>query len=182
LGATARYLPTNRGFDSYFGVPYSVDMSPRVLMQNTEVIEQQCDLGTLTQRYTQRAVDFIRQSSGGPFFLFLAHSFPHVPYVASTPFVGNSGQGMYGDTVQEIDASTGRILSALRDNGLDSNTLVVFSSDHGPWYQGSAGGLRGRKGEIFEGGVRVPMIARFPGYIPGGQESAAVATPLDLIP
>lgn len=182
LGASPQYLPTNHGFDSYFGVPYSIDMSPLVLMQNTDVVEQPCDLSTLTMRCTQRAVDFINRSKGSPFFLYLAHSFPHVPYTPSQPFIGNSGQGLYGDTVQEIDASTGKILQTLKDNGIDSNTLVVFSSDHGPWYQGSTGGLRGRKGEIFDGGVRVPFIARCPGFIPGGQVCNALVSLMDVMP
>jgi arylsulfatase A-like enzyme len=182
LGALPQFLPTNRGFDAYYGVPYSIDMSPRVLMENTDVVEQQCDLSTLTQRYTQRAVDFINRSNGSPFFLYLAHAYPHIPYMASQPFIGKSGQGLYGDTVQEIDASTGQILQALKNNGIDSNTLVIFSSDHGPWYQGSTGGLRGRKGEIFEGGVRVPLIARFPAFIPSGQTSNALITLMDILP
>jgi len=182
LGALPQYLPTRRGFDEYFGVPYSIDMSPRVLMQNMDVIEQQCDLNTLTQRYTQRAIDFIERSKGSPFFLYLAHSFPHIPFTASQRFLGASGQGLYGDTIQEIDASNGQILQALKDNGIDSNTLVIFSSDHGPWYQGSTGGLRGRKGEIFEGGVRVPFIARYPEFIPGGQVCNALVTTMDVMP
>jgi arylsulfatase A len=182
LGALPRYLPTNHGFDAYFGVPYSVDMLPLVLMQNTDIVEQPCDLSTLTQRYTQRAVDFISRAKGSPFFLYMAHSFPHVPYTPSQPFIDSSSQGLYGDTVQEIDASTGQILQALKDNGIDSNTLVVFSSDHGPWYQGSTGGLRGRKGEIFDGGVRVPFIARCPGFIPGGQVCNALVSLMDVMP
>lgn len=182
LGSLPRFLPTNRGFDEFFGMPHSIDMSPRVLMRNTEVLEQSCDLENLTQRYTQRAVDFINQSKGSPFFLYMPHSFPHIPYTASKPFLGRSGQGLYGDSIQEIDASVGQILQALSRNGIDSNTLVMFSSDHGPWYQGSAGGLRGRKGETFEGGVRVPFIARYPGLIPSGQVSQALTTHLDILP
>lgn len=182
LGSLPRFLPTNRGFDEFFGMPHSIDMSPRVLMHNTELLEQSCDLENLTQRYTQRAVDFINQSKGSPFFLYMPHSFPHIPYTASKPFLGRSGQGLYGDSIQEIDASVGQILQALSRNGIDSNTLVMFSSDHGPWYQGSAGGLRGRKGETFEGGVRVPFIARYPGLIPSGQVSQALTTHLDILP
>jgi arylsulfatase A len=182
LGAKPEFLPTNRGFDSYFGIPYSIDMTPRVLLENTTVIEQQVDLTTLTQRYTQRAIDFINRSKNSPFFLYLGHAFPHIPYTASTPFVGNSGEGLYADSVQEIDFSTGQILQALMDNGLDSNTIVVFTSDHGPWYQGSTGKLRKRKGEIFEGGVRVPLIARMPGYIPSGQVSNTLVSLMDWMP
>lgn len=182
LGSLPEFLPTNRGFDEFFGMPYSIDMSPRVLMQNTKVVEQACDLNSLTQRYTQRAVEFIDHSKGSPFFLYMPHSFPHIPYTASKPFLGGSGQGLYGDSIQEIDASVGQILQALTRNGIDSNTLVMFSSDHGPWYQGSTAGLRGRKGETFEGGVRVPFIARFPGLIPSGQVSQALTSHLDILP
>ncbi len=182
LGSFPQYLPTKRGFDEYYGIPYSIDMTPRVLMHNTGIIEQQCRLDNLTQRYTQVAVDFITRSKNSPFFLFMPHSFPHIPCTVSKPFLGNSGQGIYGDTIQEIDASVGQILQTLKDNGIDSNTLVMFSSDHGPWYQGSTGGLRGRKGETFEGGMRVPFIARFPGFIPSGQVSQAFTNNMDILP
>jgi len=182
LGAKSRFLPTNHGFDSYFGIPYSIDMSPRVMMENTTIIEQKAELTTLTQRYTQRAVDFISRSKSSPFFLYLAHSFPHLPCAASPDFIGKSGEGLYGDAVLEIDWSTGQILQALKDNGLDSNTLVVFTSDHGPWYQGSTGGLRSRKGEIFDGGMRVPLLARMPAYIPANQVSSSIVTLMDWMP
>jgi arylsulfatase A-like enzyme len=182
LGTQPQHLPTSRGFDEYYGIPYSNDMYPRVLMHNTEVIEQSTDLSTLTQRYTGWATDFIKRSTDSPFFLYMPHTFPHIPLAASPAFRGASGQGLYGDVVQEIDWSVGRVLQALKDNGLDSNTLVVFSSDNGPWYQGSPGGLRGRKGEIWEGGMREPFIARFPGMIPGGQTSDSLATTMDILP
>jgi arylsulfatase len=182
LGSLPQYLPTNRGFDEYFGIPYSIDMTPRVLMRNTDITEQQCGLENLTQRYTQQAVDFINRSKDSPFFLYMPHSFPHIPCTASRAFLGNSGQGIYGDTIQEIDASVGQVLQAVRDNGLDSNTLVVFSSDHGPWYQGSTNGLRGRKGDTFEGGMRVPFIARYPGSIPAGQVCQSLTNTMDVLP
>ncbi len=182
LGSKLPYLPTKHGFDGYFGVPHSVDMHPRVLLENTTVIEEKCDLATLTQRYTQQALDFIAGAKGSPFFLYLGHAFPHSPCTASQPFIGKSREGVYGDAVQEIDFSTGQILQALKDNGIDSNTLVVFTSDHGPWYQGSTGGLRKRKGEIFDGGVRVPLIARLPVYIPGSQVSDALVSLMDVMP
>ncbi len=182
LGSMPQFLPTNHGFDEWYGIPYSIDMSPRPLMHNLDVIEQPADLTTLTQRYTGWATDFISRSKGGPFFLYMPHSFPHIPLATSAGFAGNSLQGMYGDVVQEIDASVGQVLQSLADNGVDSNTLVVFTSDHGPWYQGSPGRLRGRKGETFEGGVRVPFLARFPGAIPAGQVSQGMVTHLDLLP
>jgi arylsulfatase A-like enzyme len=182
LGSVQPYLPINKGFDEWYGIPYSIDQGNRPLMHNTDIIEQPADLTTLTQRYTQQAVSFINRAAGSPFFLYLAHSFPHIPLAASTPFLGRSFQGLYGDVVQEIDFSTGQVLQALQAAGIDNNTLVLFTSDHGPWYQGSPGGLRGRKGETFEGGTRVPFLARFPGYIPAGQVSRSLVSTLDILP
>ena len=182
LGTQPKYLPTNRGFDEYYGIPYSNDMGPRILMHNTDVIEQPVDLSTITQRYTQRAVDFISRSKNSPFFLYLPHTFPHIPLAASPAFRGVSGEGLYGDVVQELDWSVGEVLQSLKDNAIDSNTLVMFSSDNGPWYQGSPGRLRGRKGETWDGGMREPFIARFPNVIPGGQVSQSLATTLDILP
>jgi len=166
LGRPPQYLPTTRGFDEYYGIPYSNDMSPSILMHNTDIIESPVDLTTLTKRYTDQAVNFIRKSSKTPFFLYLPHTFPHIPLAASPDFVGKSGMGLYGDVVQELDWSVGQVLQALQDNGVDQNTLVLFTSDNGPWFQGSPGRLRGRKGDTFEGGMREPLIARFPGRIP----------------
>jgi arylsulfatase A len=168
LGLPPQYLPTSRGFDHYYGIPYSNDMSPSILMQDTTIIETPVNLNTLTQRYTTQAVNFINSAANGPFFLYMAHTFPHIPLACSTSFTGKSGMGMYGDVIQEIDWSVGVVLQALEANGLDQNTLVMFTSDHGPWYQGSTGGLRGRKGDTFDGGMHTPFIARFPGHIPTG--------------
>jgi arylsulfatase A len=166
LGLPLQYLPTSRGFDHYYGIPYSNDMTPLILMQDTTVIENPVNLTTLTQRYTAQAVNFIDNSAAAPFFLYMAHTFPHIPLACSTSFAGKSGMGLYGDVIQEIDWSVGQVLQALATNGVDQNTLVMFTSDHGPWYQGSPGGLRGRKGDTFDGGMRTPFIARFPGRIP----------------
>ena len=192
LGRPAQYLPTARGFDEYYGIPYSNDMAPSILMHNTAVIESPVDLATLTKRYTAQAVNFINRSRNTPFFLYMPHTFPHIPLAASTDFVEKSGMGLYGDVVQEVDWSVGQVLQALADNGVDQNTLVMFISDHGPWYQGSPGGLRGRKGDTFEGGMRVPFIARFPGRIPvnsthrelgrKGRIVNVMASSLDLLP
>jgi arylsulfatase A len=181
LGDLPQFLPTSRGFQNFYGIPYSADMSPLPLMRDQTVIEQPANVQTLTQRYTQTAVDYIN-SSTSPFFLYMAHSTPHVPLMPSTPFAGQSGEGLYGDVVSEIDSSVGQILQALRTKGIDSNTLVMFTSDHGPWYQGSTGGLRGRKGEVFEGGVRIPLIARYPGVIPLGQVCTSLTSNLDILP
>jgi len=182
LGSLPQYLPTNHGFDEFWGIPYSIDQGTRPLMHNTDIMQQPANLDDLTFRYTGWATDFIARSKGSPFFLYLAHSFPHIPLAASQAFQGRSFQGLYGDVVQEIDWSVGQVLQSLQANGLDSNTLVVFSSDHGPWYQGSAGGLRGRKGETWEGGMRIPFVARFPGYIPRGQVLSSFASSLDMVP
>jgi arylsulfatase len=182
LGSDPQFLPTNHGFDEFYGLPYSHDMSPLPLMHNTQVIEEPADLTTLTRRYTEQAVAFIANAKNSPFFLYMAHFQPHIPLVVSEQFRGKSGLGMYGDAVQEIDWSVGQVLKALMDNGLDSNTLVIFTSDHGPWYQGSSANLRGRKGDNFEGGVRVPFIARFPGRIPKGYVSSELASNMDILP
>jgi arylsulfatase A len=182
LGSLPKYLPTNRGFDEYFGIPYSNDMWPRPLMYNTDVVEQPAALDTLTARYTEQAVNFIGRSRGAPFFLYMPHTFPHVPLAASPRFQGKSGMGLYADVVQELDWSVGQVLAALADNGVDNNTLVIFSSDNGPWWQGSQGRLRGRKGETYEGGMREPFLARFPGMIPAGTLSNGIANTMDLMP
>lgn len=182
LGRPAEYLPTSRGFDSYFGIPYSNDMTPRVLMRDTTVIEQTADLETLTQRYTEEAKRFIEASKGGRFFLYMPHTFPHIPLAASPRFRGKSAEGLYGDAVEEVDWSVGEVLATLRSNGLERNTLVMFSSDNGPWYQGSPGKLRGRKNTTYEGGVREPFLARWPGVLPADRTSNALASMLDIFP
>ena len=182
LGCLPQYMPNARGFDQFYGLPYSNDMAPLPLYQNTTVIEQPANLDTLTQRYTDQAVSFIAQSKGSPFFLYMPHTFPHIPLAASTQFAGTTGFGMYGDTLAEIDWSVGQVLRAVQDNGLDDNTLVLFTSDHGPWFEGSNSGLHGRKGETWDGGFRVPLIARFPGRIPAGQVCGSMATTMDILP
>ena len=181
LGHHPEYLPTSRGFDEYFGIPYSNDMTPRPLLHNTEQIEEPANLETLTPRYTEQAVKFIERK-GGPFFLYMPHTFPHIPLAASPRFRGKSPLGLYGDVIEELDWSVGEVLAAVRRIGADSNTLVMFSSDNGPWYQGSPGGLRGRKGSTYEGGVREPFLARFPGRIPKGLVCRGVAGTVDILP
>jgi arylsulfatase A len=182
LGHHPQYLPTSRGFDEYFGIPYSNDMDPPVLLHNTETVEARATLETLTQRYTDRAVNFIEKSKDQPFFLYMPHTFPHIPLAASPRFRGKSPAGLYGDVIEELDWSVGEVLGAVKKHGLDDNTLVLFSSDNGPWYQGSPGRLRGRKGMTWEGGVREPFIARMPGRIPKGRVSDAVTSTMDLLP
>ena len=182
LGCTPEYLPTQRGFDEYFGIPYSNDMTPRVLLDGTNIVEQPATLETLTPRYTDRAIQFIERQPAQPFFLYLPHTYPHIPLAASPRFKGKSSLGLYGDVIQEIDWSTGQIMAALERTGVDSNTLVMFSSDNGPWYEGSPGALRGRKGSTYEGGVREPFLARFPGRIPKGVLTRGIAGTVDILP
>jgi arylsulfatase len=182
LGRPAQYLPTSRGFDGYFGIPYSNDMNPRVLLRGTEIVEETATLETLTSRYTDEARRFIESSKGSPFFLYMPHTFPHIPLAASPKFRGKSAEGIYGDVVEEVDWSVGEVLQTLRRNGLDSNTLVMFSSDNGPWYLGSPGKLRGRKNTTYEGGVREPAIARWPGHIASGRTCNGLASMMDVFP
>ena len=185
LGHLPQHLPPNHGFDSYFGIPYSNDMSPAPLIRDLETIEQEPDQRTLTRRYTEEAVRFIRESEEKPFFLYLAHTFPHTPLFASEAFEGKSLRGLYGDVVEELDWSTGQILATLRELGLQENTFVFFTSDNGPWLirdlqGGSAGLLRDGKGSTWEGGMREPAIAWWPGRIFPGTVSHALSTTMDL--
>lgn len=182
LGSLPQYLPTSRGFDSYLGVPYSVDMQPLPLIKDQTPIEANADRALLTPRYTEAALQFIDTPSPHPFFLYLAYSYPHIPINASPRFKGKSKQGIYGDAVEEIDWSVGQILDKLKHNNLDENTLVIFTSDHGPWYQGMPGPHRGRKGTTFEGGCRIPFLARWSGHIPAGTVCQARASNLDVVP
>ncbi len=183
LGDTPGYLPNDNGFDFFFGVPYSNDMSPFPLYRNCEIIEEDIkDQGTLTKRYTKNALEFIDDSKGSPFFFYFAHTFPHIPLFASDDFRGKSLGGLYGDTVEEVDWSVGEIIRKVEELGLTDNTLIIFTSDNGPWYEGSQGGLRGCKGLSFEGGFRVPMIAKWPGVIRPGSVTETPATNMDVFP
>jgi uncharacterized sulfatase len=158
-------------------------MSPFPLFRGEDVVEEDIpDQSVLTGLYTDEAVTFIERAGETPFFFYLAHTFPHRPLHASAAFRGSSEAGPYGDVVQEIDASVGRILEALAVTGAADRTLVIFTSDNGPWYQGSAGPLRGRKGQAFEGGHRVPFIVRAPGLVPPGSVCDLAATNLDVFP
>jgi arylsulfatase len=157
-------------------------MNPRPLLRDTAVVEPEADLNTLTRKYTEEAVKFIHDAKGSPLYLYFAHTYPHIPLGASDRFRGKSPQGIYGDVIEELDWSVGEVMNALRETGALNNTLVMMSSDNGPWYQGSAGPLRGRKGETWEGGVREPFIAWMPGRIPKGKVSNAVASMLDVVP
>ncbi|OAI47867.1 hypothetical protein AYO44_08785 [Planctomycetaceae bacterium SCGC AG-212-F19] len=205
VGDQPEFLPTRRGFDHYFGLPYSNDMGgewdgapdapagkrrpPLPLVRDEKVIEtlKPADQDRLTERYTDEAVKFIREHKDMPFFLYLAHTAVHVPLHPGEQFRGKSANGTYGDWVEEADASTGRVLDMLRDLKLDKNTLVVFTSDNGPWLTqgkngGIAGPLRGGKGGTFEGGMRVPTLAWWPGRVSAGTAADVVMANIDLLP
>jgi len=201
LGHHPQFLPTNHGFDDYYGLPYSNDMWPYhpqnptyypdlplydgLKISNPKVTPD--DQTQLTTQYTERAIRFIEKNKDKPFFCYLAHSMPHVPLYVSDKFKGKSEQGLYGDVMMEIDWSVGEIMQTLKKLGLDQNTLIVFTSDNGPWlnygnHAGSAGGLREGKGTAFEGGQRVPCIMRWPAKIPAGIICNQLASTIDLLP
>ncbi len=198
LGHQPKFLPQQWGFDEYYGLPYSNDMwpfhperpdayPPLPLVEGDEVIELNPDQTKLTTEYTRRAVDFIERHRDEPFFVYLAHSMPHVPLFVSHMHKGTSEQGLYGDVMHELDWSVGQVLDTLQRLELDDNTLVVFTSDNGPWlsygnHAGSAGSLREGKGTSFEGGVRVPCVMRWPGTIPAGTETDEMCMTVDLLP
>lgn len=192
LGHHPQFLPTRHGFDSYYGLPYSNDMDkngapPIPLIRGEKIIEQPADLNTLTQRYTKEAVKFIEANKDRPFFLYLPHTMVHVPLAVSDAFRGKSKRGLYGDAAEEIDWSTGQILDTIKRLGLDDNTLVLFTSDNGPWLVKKENGgcalpLRDGKGTTYEGGVRVPCVVRWPGKIPAGQVCDEMVTEMDILP
>src|SRR5687768_15153277 len=202
LGHLKSFLPTRQGFDEWFGVPYSHDMWPHhpeakpgtypplPLFENETAVDNEVtpdEANLLTTRYTERAVQFIDRNKEKPFFLYFAHSLPHVPLVVSDKFRGKSGKGLYADVMAEIDWSVGELMSALKRNNIDGRTLVMFTSDNGPWlsygdHAGSSGPLREGKGTSWEGGTRVPFIARFPGRIPSEKLCSEPAMTIDLLP
>lgn len=206
------YMPVSRGFDRYYGLLYSNDMirpwvqtdAPLHMFRDLEPIRKPLNQDTLTVTYTKEAVRFIEEAGSEPFFLYLAYGMPHVPIYPAPHRDGRSRKGRYGDVIETIDWSAGEILAALEAHGLDERTLVIFASDNGPWqampprmfqadmlplhepvkpwHSGSAGPLRGYKGATFEGGFRVPFIARWPGRIPSGRVSADMLSALDVFP
>ncbi len=178
--AKPEWLPTHRGFDEYFGIPYSNDMRPVQLLEGDRRVEYPVVQATLTERYTARAIDFIERNRARPFFLYLPHAMPHKPLAASEDFYKKSGAGLYGDVVAELDWSVGQVLAKLKTLGLAESTFVVFTSDNGAMFGGSTGGLRGMKASSFEGGYRVPCLAWWPGKIPAGHLSAQPAVMMDL--
>jgi arylsulfatase A len=211
LGHLPRFLPTKQGFDSFYGIPYSNDMTidpmnakfasdvvfrlgfteekalqekpirnEVPLMRGDEIIEYPTDQSTLTKRYTQEAIRFIETNKSDPFFLYLPHTMPHVPLFASKEFKGRT-KTLFGDVMEEMDWSVGEILKSVKANGLDEKTLVIFTTDNGA-HQGSSGPLRAKKASMYEGGFRVPFIARWPGKIPAGAECDEVAATIDMLP
>lgn len=176
------FYPTRRGFDEYAGILYSNDMRPVRLIQGEKVAEYPLVQATLTERYTDWSLDFIARNKGRPFLLYFAHAMPHKPLACSERFYKKSGAGLYGDVLAELDDSVGRLLAKLQELGLDEQTLVIFTSDNGPWYGGSSGGLRGMKATTWEGGYRVPCIARWPGHLPAGRTSDGLGVMPDLFP
>jgi|TARA_B110000881_G_scaffold47810_1_gene40106 arylsulfatase A-like enzyme len=188
LGDQSKFLPTRQGFDSYFGIPYSNDMGrkniPLPLLRNEEVLEAPIKQEPITRRYTEEAVSFIKRNSKKPFFLYLPHTSVHLPLFPGKAFAGKSKNGKYGDWIEEVDASTGAILKALKDTGIDEKTLVIFTSDNGSNAQngGSNKPLKGSKGTTHEGGMRVPCVMRWPGKIPTGKTCRELVSTLDFLP
>ncbi len=187
VGDQPESMPLRQGFDTFFGLPYSNDMKPELLIRGDEVIENPAVQETLTERYTEEAVRFITENKDRPFFLYLPHTMPHIPLSASERFKGKSPRGLYGDVIEAIDWSTGEILDTLARLGIDERTLVVFTSDNGPWLEkGKDGGcalpLRSGKGTTWEGGMREPCIVRWPGHVPVGAVCREMALSMDLMP
>ena len=182
LGQRPNQWPTEHGFDYFYGLPWSNDMLPLKLYRQSEVIEEPVDQTTLTERYTQEAIRFIESNQDDPFFVYIPHSMPHVPLFVSERFEHKSKAGLYGDVIEAIDWSVGEIMNTLERLDLAENTMVIFTSDNGPWFEGSAGAYRGRKGSAWEGGMRVPMIAWWPGTINAGSTSDALTMNFDLFP
>jgi arylsulfatase A len=198
VGDQPEFLPTKQGFDHYFGIPYSNDMQKKAaatgvpvvpLLRDDKVEELLLDeaQSEIVERYTKEATEFIRRSKDKPFFLYFPHTAVHTPIWPGKAFRGKSANGNFGDWVQEVDWSVGRVLDTLRELGIDEKTLVIFTSDNGPWLikgadAGSALPLRGGKGSTWEGGVRVPTIARWPKNIPANSSCDAVAGTIDLLP
>jgi arylsulfatase A-like enzyme len=197
LGHYPQFMPNRQGFDYFFGVPYSNDMDgylyrnppyqspPLPLYENENLIEEGPDQNFLTSRYTNAAVNFIRENQKSNFFLYLAHNMPHLPLHVSDDFRGSSNRDLYGDVIQEIDWGVGQILSTLKELKIDRKTLLFFTSDNGPVLRenaGSAGPLRGGKATTWEGGQRVPFIVYGPGHIPGNRICREISTSMDLLP
>jgi arylsulfatase A-like enzyme len=183
LGDHSPSLPNDMGFEEYFGALYSNDMQPFALYRNRNIVHAApADQTRLSEYYADEAVAFIERHRDEPFFLYLAHNFPHIPLHVRDSRKGQSGGGLYGDVVEELDDDIGQLIAGLKAAGVYDNTLVIISSDNGPWFQGSAGDVRGRKGDTFEGGMRVPFIAHWPGKLCAGCTTDGLAMGTDLLP
>lgn len=182
LGKEPEHRPTRHGFDEFFGALYSNDMDPFQLWRNDEMIEDPVDQSTLTRRYTEEAIAAIDRAGDDPFFVYLAETMPHLPLAVEPQFDGRSDGGEYGDVIESLDHYLGVLFKASSERGLREDTLVIVTSDNGPWFDGSTGGLRGRKIGTYEGGLRVPFIVRWPGAVPRGEEHDFPLSVLDLLP
>ncbi|GGW21960.1 arylsulfatase [Arenibacter certesii] len=203
LGHHDKFLPHRQGFDVFYGYPFSNDMSKKEqslinnrastypwklpVLSQSDTLELDPDQRLSTKVVTQKTINFIKENKASPFFIYLAHPMPHIPIYSSKKFEGKSVRGPYGDTIEEIDWSVGEILKTIKESGIDERTMVIFTSDNGPWkvYKtegGSAGPLRGGKGTTWEGGQRVPCIVRWPSKVPSGSLQTQVLTNMDLLP
>ncbi|MCT4602436.1 MAG: sulfatase [Marinifilum sp.] len=198
LGHYPEFMPNQHGFTEFYGIPYSMDMWPfhpkpshkypaLPVYENEKVVEYNPDVNQMTTVFTERAVDFIHRKKDDPFLLYVPYSQPHVPLGVSDKFKGKSGKGLYADVIMELDWSVGQIMKAVEENGLSKNTIIMFSSDNGPWlsygnHAGSSGGLREGKGTVFGGGHKVPFIASMPGTIPSGKINDEMITAMDILP
>ena len=183
LGDQTPSLTNEFGFDSYYGALYSNDMEPFALYRDGKIdVPSPVDQRYLSERYTEEALAFLERAGNERFFLYFAHNFPHDPLSTRPERLGKSTAGLYGDVMEEIDEGIGALVAMLEKSGRLDNTLIIITSDNGPWYLGNAGMQRGRKGNTFEGGMRVPFIAHWPAAIPEGQQSAAMAMGIDLVP
>lgn len=182
LGDLPENGPLAHGFDTYFGVPFSHDMAPVQLWQDSAVIAEDVDITWLSARYTDATKAFVTAADDAPFFAYLAFAMPHEPVIAERGFAGRSAAGAYGDVIEAIDHHVGRLLEALRDAGRLDDTIVAFTSDHGPRFTGSTGGLRGRKFETWDGGMRVPFLLRWPGLTDTGRVVTQPVSCLDVVP
>jgi uncharacterized sulfatase len=182
LGSLPQFFPTRHGFDRFYGVLYSNDMKPFDLYENEKVLLPDVDKTKLAEWYSDEAIRFIDENKDRPFFIYLAHTYPHDPQTPPKEFAGKSAGGKYGDAIESADYHLGRILDTLEKQGILDNTIVMVSSDHGPGRLGSTGGLRGRKFDVYEGGVRVPFVAQWNKVIPSGTETSEVASLMDIVP
>jgi arylsulfatase A-like enzyme len=182
LGCRPEHYPTRHGFDEYAGLLYSNDMHPVEMFDGESIVCADVDQAALTGKYTDQAIDFIRRADDRPFFVYLAHTMPHIPLHVEREFQGRSAAGKYGDVVECLDHHIGRLLDTLAERGLIDDTLIMITSDNGPWFEGSTGGLRGNKLHTYEGGIRVPFIAQWPAHVPAGVVSNDPACLIDLLP